>query len=51
MQELFYFLDYYILPYIRLVSYILVPYFIYKVSRNLRSILKELCHIGKKIKK
>ena len=25
-------------------------FFLYKIARNLRMILKEMCHIGKKIK-
>ena len=26
-------------------------FFLYRIARNLRMILKEMCHIGKKIKK
>jgi len=38
----------YFLPYYAIL--IVGVFFLYKIARNLRMILKELCHIGKKIK-
>ena len=46
MNELLYYIE----PSLLIVLKVLAVYFLYKIARNLRMILKEICHIGKKNK-
>ena len=46
MNDLYINFSYTLEPWLVLGLKVLAVYFLYKIARNLRSILKEICHIG-----
>ena len=48
MSEAYLEFSYHIEPWLDIGFKVLAVYFLYKIARNLRSILKEICHIGNK---